>query len=242
MRISVAMAAYNGGQYIEEQLQSVLSQIGEDSEVIVSDDGSTDNTRDIVLGIAAEDVRVRLVDGPQKGLIKNFENALSLCSGDYIFLCDQDDIWHADKVETVLESFENGADLVLHDAQMVDDEKHMIAASFFAWRGVRTGFAANMIKNSYIGCCMAFRKSILTLALPFPDEIPMHDQWLGLLAEKKGVVKLEERVLLDYRRHEGTATGSHHGTFSFMWNNRKNMRHAIKVRLKELANAEKKEG
>lgn len=239
MRISVALAAYNGEQYIEEQLTSILSQLGADDEVIVSDDGSTDRTRDIVNAIAAEDVRVRLVDGPQKGLIYNFENALSLCQGEFIFLSDQDDVWHSNKVETILEHFDNGADLVLHDAQMVDDQKHMIAPSFFAWRGVKTGYLHNLMKNSYIGCCMAFRKTVLDVALPFPENICMHDQWLGLLVEKTGAVDFENKILLDYRRHEGTATSNHHGTFRFMWNNRKEMKKAISKRLKEINKAQK---
>lgn len=234
MRISVAMATYNGEPYIKEQLQSILSQLGDSDEVIVSDDGSTDATCDIVNAIAQNDIRVKLVDGPRAGLIRNFEHALSCCSGEYIFLSDQDDIWREGKVETVLWNFVMGADLVLHDAQLIDDKKHLLTSSFFSWRGTRTGYYANIIKNSYIGCCMAFKRSLLRYALPFPEEIPMHDQWIGLLAEKFGKVQLEEAVLLEYRRHEGTATVDHHGSVPAMLHNRLAMMKAIRGRVRSV--------
>lgn len=235
MKLSVALAAYNGEAYIEEQLNSILQTLGEGDEIIVSDDGSTDGTRDIVRDLAAADGRVKLIDGPQKGLIKNFEHAIAACDGDVVFLSDQDDVWHADKVEAVLACFEEtGAVLVLHDAQMTDNERHVLSPSFFAFRGSRAGYAKNLWKNSYIGCCMAFKKELLPVALPFDDRIPMHDQWLGLLAEKCGSVAFLQKVLLDYRRHEGTATKDHHGKFSAMVSNRWNMWRAVAKRLREV--------
>lgn len=233
MKISVALAAYNGEAYIGEQLTSILQNLREGDEVVVSDDGSTDGTRDIVRDLAKEDARVKLIDGPCKGLIKNFENALAACDGDVVFLSDQDDVWHADKADVVLSCFEEtGATLVIHDAQMTDNERHVLSPSFFAFRGSRAGFAKNLWKNSYIGCCMAFKKELLSTALPFDDRIPMHDQWLGLLAEKRGSVAFLPKVLLDYRRHEGTATKDHHGKFSAMVRNRWNMWRAVKKRLR----------
>ncbi len=235
MKLSVALAAYNGEAYIEEQLTSILQNLRDGDEVIVSDDGSTDGTQDIVRNLAKEDKRVKLFDGPCQGLIKNFENALSHCDGDIVFLSDQDDIWHVDKVEAVLACFEEtGAALVIHDAQMTDNERHVLSPSFFAFRGSRAGFFKNLWKNSYIGCCMAFKKDVLTAAMPFDDRIPMHDQWLGLLAEKRHSVVFLQKVLLDYRRHEGTATKDHHGTISAMVKNRWNMWRAVKKRLHDL--------
>ena len=234
MKLSVALASYNGEAYIEEQLTSILQNLGEGDEIIVSDDGSTDGTRDIVQNIAKEDGRVKLIDGPCKGLIKNFENAISACTGDVVFLSDQDDVWHADKAQTVVACFEEtGATLVLHDAQMTDNEQHMLYPSFFAFRGSRAGYLKNLWKNSYIGCCMAFKKELLDVALPFDDRIPMHDQWLGLLAEKRGSVAFLPKVLLDYRRHEGTATADHHGKVSAMVSNRWNIWRAVSKRLRE---------
>ncbi len=231
MCVSVAMASYNGEAYIGEQLESILSQLDEGDEVVVSDDGSSDKTPEIVAAIAEQDPRVKWIEGPRKGLIYNFENALKHCSGEYIFLSDQDDIWRPGKVAAVVDALKEKATLVLHDAQMVDDEKHVLNASFFAWRGTTTGYWANIKKNSYIGCCMAFRRSLLEWALPFPEKLPMHDQWLGLLAEKTGTVYLENQVFLDYRRHEGTATTDHHSSVLKMISYRVNIIRALHERL-----------
>ena len=234
MKLSVALAAYNGAAYMEEQLTSILQNLREGDEVVVSDDGSTDGTRDVVRALAETDKRVKLIDGPQQGLIKNFEHALAACDGDIVFLSDQDDVWHADKVEAVLACFEEtGAALVLHDAQMTDNERHVLAPSFFAVRGSRAGYLKNLWKNSYIGSCMAFRKELLTVALPFDDRIPMHDQWLGLLAEKRGGAAFLPKVLIDYRRHEGTVTKDHHGKFSTMVRNRVQLWRAVGKRLRQ---------
>ncbi len=234
MNVSVALASYNGEAYLEEQLTSILQNLREGDEVVVSDDGSTDGTRDLVRRMASEDGRVKLIDGPCQGLIKNFEHAISACRGDVIFLSDQDDVWHADKVEAVLACFEEtGAALVLHDAQMTDNERHVLAPSFFAVRGSRAGYLKNLWKNSYIGSCMAFRKDLLTVALPFDDRIPMHDQWLGLLAEKRGGAAFLPKVLIDYRRHEGTVTKDHHGKFSVMVRNRVQLWRAVSQRLRQ---------
>lgn len=239
MKRSVALAAYNGEAYIEEQLTSILQTLCEGDEVIVSDDGSTDGTRDIVRDVAARDDRVRLIDGPCKGLIRNFENALMHCTGDVVFLADQDDVWHADKVDAVLACFEEtGAVLVLHDAQMTDNERHVLSPSFFAFRGSRAGYFRNLWKNAYIGACMAFKRELLEVALPFDERIPMHDQWLGLLAEKRGGAAFLPEVLIDYRRHEGTVTKDHHGRLSVMLANRVNMWRAVSKRLRETGNTQ----
>ena len=234
MRRSVAMAAYNGGAYIRQQLTSVLAQLDPDDEIIVSDDGSTDDTRAIVEALSAEDSRIRLTDGPKQGLIRNFEHALSLCSGEIVFLCDQDDVWRPGKVAACTAALEApGVWLVLHDAHVVDGELNPLHDSFFEWRGVRGGALRNLMKNSFIGCCMAFRRELLRVALPFPDGIPMHDQWLGMLALKHGKVVLLRQPLLDYRRHGGNVSADRHGSFGSMMRNRYRLWKALRKRAAE---------
>ena len=97
--ISVCVAAFNGEKYIEEQILSVLRNLDSQDEIIISDDGSSDRTRRIVDDLAEKDRRIRIIDGPRKGLIKNFENAIVHSKGDIIFLCDQDDVWKDNKVK-----------------------------------------------------------------------------------------------------------------------------------------------
>ena len=206
-KISVALAAYKGENFIEEQLSSILTQLKPLDEVVVSDDFPEGKTKEVVMKLAGNDTRIKYIAGPGKGLIMNFENAIKHCTGDFIFLADQDDVWLPDKVEKVTEKLLSGADLVLHNAMVTDSHLKVNDTSFFASHGTKTGYFNNLVKNSYMGCCMAFRKELTEKILPFPENLPMHDQWIGLIAEKTGRVCLEEKPLILYRRHGGNMTG-----------------------------------
>ncbi len=217
MRASVAMATYNGMAYIDEQIGSILSQLHETDELVVSDDGSSDGTRDYLVALCERDARVRVLDGPRRGVIANFENAILACTGDILFLADQDDIWHPDKRDSVeREMVRTGAVLVMHDATIVDEHANVLHPSFFAWRGTRLGLLKNLWKNSFIGCCMAFSQTLTDVVLPMPDGIPMHDQWIGLQALRHGKVSLLAQPLLSYRRHGDNASPDGHGTVATM--------------------------
>lgn len=232
--ISVCVAAFNGEKYIEEQILSVLRNLDSQDEIIISDDGSSDRTRRIVDDLAEKDRRIRIIDGPRKGLIKNFENAIVHSKGDIIFLCDQDDVWKDNKVKTVLDIFGNtDCTLVMHDACIVDSNLRILGCSFFEFKKCKKGYWRNLIKNSYIGCCMAFKRSILDYAIPFPDNIPMHDQWIGLLSERVGKVEFCNEQLLLYRRHSNNASEMTHLPLSEMVKNRAIMLKCINKRIRE---------
>ena len=206
MKISVALAAYKGAQYIAEQLDSILKQLGKNDEIIVSDDYPQGKTRDEVLKF--QDKRIRYIEGKGEGVVKNFENALNACTGDVIFLCDQDDVWLPDKVETVMKEIQNGADLVLHDAAVADSALNITEPSYFAVHGSNASFFGNIIRNSFVGCCMAFKKETLLASLPFPKGLAMHDWWIALVAmKKKQKVVLLDKPLIKWRRHDSTVTG-----------------------------------
>lgn len=203
--ISVCMATYNGAKYIREQIASVLPQLSEGDEIVLSDDGSTDATLDIVR--AFDTPIIRIVQGPRiKSPSKNFENALRHAKGDYIFLCDQDDVWAENKVQVMLEALRE-ADCVVSDCRVTDARLHEIAPSFYAATGKREGKWYNLwVRNCYLGCCMAFRREILSRALPFPPGTPMHDIWLGNVAAFHYSLKFIPDVLMSYRRHGDNAS------------------------------------
>ncbi len=197
------MAVFNGEKYITEQIKSILKQLKDNDEVIISYDESTDNTLKIVLDLAKKDKRIKVFHGPCCGVIKNFENAILNCNNKYIFLSDQDDIWLDNKVETVLREFKKAnADVILHDTFVSDENLNIIYDSFFQIRNSKKGILNNIIKNSYMGCCIAFKNDFKKFFLPFPKNIPMHDQWIGLMGEKYGTVRFIKKPLLIYRRHE----------------------------------------
>ena len=206
VKISVCMATYQGERFIEEQLDSILPQLGPNDEVIVSDDGSTDGTVGRVK--AYQDSRIRLFhnDG-NLGYSKNFEHALIQSSGDIIFIADQDDVWLPDKISTMLESLKNH-DMVVSDVTIVDEDLSQIDPSHFQHYGVRKGFLRNLLKTRYIGAAMAMHRHVLDMLLPMPrrSSLCAYDYWIAVVSERYFDVGLVDRPLMLYRRHEGTAS------------------------------------
>lgn len=202
--ISVCIATHNASSYVYEQINSILVQLAPEDEVIISDDLSGDNTLAIITSI--NDRRIKIIEGSVRlGIIKNFERALYAAKGDLIFLSDQDDVWLPNKVNVCKIALAEHT-LVVTDCIVVDSNLNHVADSFFEMKNSKKGILRNIYKNSYIGCCMAFKRELLDVALPFPPNIPMHDVWLGLLAEIKGnVVFLNEKLVL-YRRHDKNAS------------------------------------
>lgn len=218
MTISVAMAVYNGEAYISEQLDSILEQLSEGDEVIISLDPSDDNTEFIIKKYCRMDLRIKLCHGPGTGVIHNFENALRHCRNEIIFLADQDDVWKPNKVEEVLQRFDDKKVMVVvHDAEVVNECLEIQLESFFELKNGRAGIIHNIIKNSYIGCCMAIRRKCLKKILPFPSRLPMHDQWIGILCEWYGKAEFIRKPLLLYRRHEGNLSDIKHASLKQMF-------------------------
>ena len=196
--MSVCVATCNGEPYVAEQLRSILASQRVD-EVIVSDDGSTDRTLELVRALG--DPRIEIVTGPGSGLTRNVESMLGRARGAFIFLADQDDVWLPGKVETMVDALKLGTTMAVSDCIVVDARLQELAASYFALIGSRPGLVKNLLKNSYLGCCMAFRRELLSAALPFPARPPAHDWWLGMVAEMVGEVRFIDAPLLQYRRH-----------------------------------------
>lgn len=204
--ISVCMATYNGENYIEEQLNSILSQLHDDDEVILSDDGSIDNTINIVQKIG--DSRIKVIENENNhGYTGNFYNALKNARGDIIFLADQDDVWLPNKVDVCLGALKE-YDFVVSDATEVDERLKVINSSRIKKYNIRQGFWFSLIRCRYIGCCMAFRRNVLDVIFPVPtysNEFP-HDLWITLVAERYFRAVLIEVPLILYRRHGNNAS------------------------------------
>lgn len=214
--ISVCIATYNGERYIRQQIESIVCQLNVDDEIIVSDDGSTDGTLDIVKGI--DDKRIKIIEGPgRKSPILNFECALKASKGDFIFLSDQDDVWKPDKVEICMKWLKT-YHCVVSDAEVTDNRLKPLYPSLYAIMQVRQGRIYNTIwKNGYTGCCMAFRRNVLEASLPFPKDIPMHDIWIGnVAAYKYNVIFIPDR-LIHFRRHENTISCNGKGSKFTIW-------------------------
>ncbi|PMM49032.1 glycosyltransferase [Vibrio breoganii] len=203
-KVSVCLASYNGENYIRQQIDSILEQLEEHDELIISDDDSIDDTICIISDIS--DSRVRVLKGPCTGLIDNFENALLAASGDIIILSDQDDVWLPGRVKLARDILVGDTLLSVVDCKIVDRDLNTIDESFFRSRKSKKGLIKNIWKNSYLGCCMAFDKKLLDVSLPFPKDIPMHDWWFGLNAELNGSVIFVNEPYVLYRRHDSNAS------------------------------------
>ena len=220
---SVAICTYNGARFISEQLGSILSQTQKPTEVVVIDDASSDDTARLVESFSQRfrDAGVRLqviVNARNLGYIKNFEKAVLSCHEELIFLCDQDDVWHQDKLESMRACFEDRPSLMLaySDAQIVDPELKSLGFTQSVALDVgreelqliKAGraYEALLVRNLVTGATVAFRRSLLDFAVPFPT-CWIHDEWLAIMAAAVGEVHFLSRPLVDYRQHGSNQIG-----------------------------------
>lgn len=199
--ISVAMATWNGAAHLGEQLESLAAQRRLPTELVVCDDGSTDDTVEILERFArSAPFRVAIHRNARNlGVLRNFEKALSLCTGDIVFLSDQDDVWLPEKIGEVARVFEEtpGALAVINDKLITDENLVPTGATML---GNIRGFGSPD-GNFVAGCCSAFRREWLDIALPIPQGAIAHDTWLVGLAHRLGVVSISDKPLQYYRRH-----------------------------------------
>lgn len=235
MIVSVCIATYNGERFIEEQLLSIIKQIPFDSEIIIVDDCSSDNTTIIIEDISDDRIKI-FKNQSRQGPVKTFERAIRLTRGDYIFLSDQDDVWAHSKIRLMRECLKH-YDLVVSDAVLIDGKGSIINDSFYKLRNSGPGFLKNLYKNTYLGCCMAFNRKILEKSLPFPAAVPMHDMWLGMIAELFGTTYFCNEKLVYYRRHASNASPTGEKSYYSMYQKLKfryNLLHALVNRYLQL--------
>lgn len=205
--ISVCIATFNGEKYIKEQLMSILFQLSSEDEIIISDDGSTDNTLNIIESFNSPIIHIFINNG-EHGYTSNFENTLRHINGDIVFFSDQDDVWMSDKVSVCMKYLQKYS-FVISDAVLVDEKGDEIADSFYAIRHAKRGWFKNIVRFSYLGCCIAFRREILRKALPFPSNhiLCTHDNWITLIAMTYyNYIAINDK-LIRYRRHENNNSG-----------------------------------
>jgi len=208
--ISVAMAVFNGSKYIREQIESILVQLGVDDELVISYDESEDDTYEIISTFSCVDPRIKIFKNSGSGIVKNFENAIRLSKGEYIFLADQDDVWIDNKIKIVIEEFKRtNSDAIAHDYKLVNENLEPINQedkSGFELRGNSAGVLNNIIRLSYIGCCLAFKRKMVPHILPIPTEKRSHDWWIGTVTGLIGKFSILDEKLIYHRMHMNNAT------------------------------------
>lgn len=203
---SVCMGTYNGAKFLREQLDSILPQLREDDELIISDDGSKDETLEIARSY--NDPRIKIFENENHGVARNFENALKHSSGDIIYFADQDDVWlpgKLDKMEAFLK--EGGYDVVSCNCSLTDGNLKVTKERHYddKWP-MKKSFIRNLVNNAWLGACMAFTKRVKEGCDPFPKKVVAHDLWVALFAQLHYKCGYMDDVLQLYRRHENTVS------------------------------------
>jgi len=205
--VSIALCTYNGEAYLREQLDSIVNQSYSPIELIAVDDCSTDNSLKILQEYAVKYPIIKIfVNSENLGYIKNFEKALQLCSGDYIALSDQDDIWDLKKVEKQVNTIGNHL-LLYHDSEFVDQNGQSLNRKMSDIMNLYRGDQpeAFLFFNSISGHSVLMKKELRDDLLPFPDAY-FHDWWMGYVATNLGSIDFLNESLVKYRQHQKADT------------------------------------
>lgn len=214
-RVSIAMTTFNGARYVEEQLESFAEQSRPPDQIVVCDDQSSDDTLDRVRAFADRvPFEVHAERNPERlTTTNNFGKAVGLCDGDVVFFADQDDVWHPDKIETILEVFEKRPEIgaVFSNGRVVDEAREPLGYELWdsLWFAeverakVREGSAVEVFAKHVVaaGTTLAWRGRYRDLILPFPTLHDCHDAWVSFLVTAVSGVHIIERPLIDYRLH-----------------------------------------
>lgn len=205
--ISVALATYNGERHLAEQLASLRAQTWSPLEIVAIDDASTDGTWALLQHAAQEDARLRIVRNERNlGSAANFERAMSLCRGEYIAPCDQDDVWRADKLAK-LHAAIAAHTLAYADSALIDEHGAPLGMRVSDRIGMAEGSdpLAFAFWNSVSGHAMLFRRELLRSALPLRGG-RFHDWWLAFVAASTGSIVYVPEPLVAYRQHDRSQT------------------------------------
>lgn len=229
--VSVALCTRNGARYLPEQVRSICAQTPLPREIVLSDDGSTDDTLAVVRDTLAQcgmadKIELRVFSNtPPLGVTRNFEQAVRACRHDLIALCDQDDAWHPGRLARMVAQFEARPELLLlhTDARLVDAQLDPLGSTLFHALEVQPAelaaisggeaFGVLLRRNLVTGATTTFRRTLLEAALPFPTEW-VHDEWLGAVAAAIGRMDVLPEPTIDYRQHASNQIGARRLTLS----------------------------
>lgn len=215
--VSIVVATYNGEKFLRQQLESILNQTYSNLEIIVVDDGSTDETLNILQEYVETDKRINVYRSVKKlGFVGNFERGLLLTKGEYIALSDQDDVFRKDKIELLVDTLQANpkCDLVASDLSLIDANGHVYVKSMWAHHKMNPvaghPFKRLVVSNFLTGCAIMVRRRVLNVALPFPADCLVHDWWLALTAARSdaGGICLVHQSLVFYRQHDLNTYGA----------------------------------
>lgn len=217
-KVDILLATYNGEKYIKEQVESILNQTYENIQIIISDDCSTDKTRQVLKEYENNEKIKIFYQEKNLGYVKNFEFLLKQVESNLYMLSDQDDVWKKEKVEKSVEKIENEKlDLVFGDLEVVDENLNTLYKSYNRYmhlihkiKKYQKDYRLQYLYNCMTGCTIISRKNWIDKVLPFPtnSKYMIHDYWLGLVIALNGKVGYIEEPYILYRQHGKNQVGS----------------------------------
>lgn len=217
-KVDILLATYNGEQYLKEQLVSILSQSYSEFRLLISDDSSTDSTREILKEYVEKDNRIIVFNQDKNlGVVKNFEFLLNKVENDYYMFSDQDDIWKEDKIEKSIKTLEEtNSDLIYTDLEVVDSNLNVTYSSYWKLKGIYNkikkynNFESLYLNNFVTGCTILSKKELINEVLPLPNDskFVLHDYWIPLILSQKHKISYIEEPLIKYRQHKNNKVGS----------------------------------
>ena len=205
--VSIALCTYNGEAYLREQLESIVNQSYSQLELIAIDDCSTDNTLSILKEYEANYPFIQVFENPENlGYIRNFEKALRLCSGEFIALSDQDDIWDLHKIEKQIKAIGNHL-MIYHDSEFIDENGQLLNKKMSDIMNLYRGDQPEtfLFFNCISGHSVFMKKALRDELLPFPNAY-FHDWWMGYVATNLGSIDCIDEPLVKYRQHHTADT------------------------------------
>lgn len=216
-KVDILLATYNGEKYIREQIDSILNQTYKEFRLLISDDGSSDGTHQILEEYKNKDNRIEVfIQKENLGVVKNFEFLLEKVESKYYMFSDQDDIWKETKIEKSLNKIEEGFDLVYSDLEVVDENLNVTYCSYWKLKGIYNkvkkynNFEALYLNNFVTGCTIISKKELINSFLPLPNtsKFVLHDYWISLIISQNGKIAYIEEPLIKYRQHKNNKVGS----------------------------------
>ena len=216
-KIDILLATYNGSKYLHEQLDSILSQSYGNINVIIRDDGSSDNTVMIIKEYEEKDNRVKLLSDNlgNLGFVRNFEELMKNSTSEYLMFSDQDDIWYNNKVETsykrikaIEEKNGKSCPILVHTNSKIMNYEIRTKSLFISDCAKNSSFENSFFNFFVQGSTMLINGSLKREALPFSKEVYLHDRYLHLIAEFIGIRAYIDTPTMDYRQHSNNEIGS----------------------------------
>lgn len=216
-KVDILLATYNGEKYIREQIDSILNQTHTEFRLLISDDGSIDNTRTILEEYKNKDSRIEVFFQENNlGVVKNFGFLLEKVEAKYYMFSDQDDIWKESKIEKSLKKINEGFDLVYSDLEVVDENLNVTYESYWKLKGIYNkikkynNFESLYLNNFITGCTIISKKELINTFMPLPNtsKYVLHDYWISLILSQNGKIAYVEEPLIKYRQHKNNKVGS----------------------------------